>query len=59
MKGSYAQIKFSKELEVVSDKNPFFVIGLFCAPHSICLKIGFGHGGLIWKSFTFICSTLN
>ena len=27
--------------KVVTDKTPFFVIGQFCTPHSIYLKIGF------------------
>ena len=40
-RGSYTEVKFSKNNKVVSDKIMLFVIGLFCTPHSICLKIGF------------------
>ena len=34
------KLNFQKN-EVVSGKSPFFVIGPFCTPHSICLNIGF------------------
>ena len=37
---SYTQIKFLKN-EVVGGKRPFFVMGPFCTPHSVCLNIGF------------------
>ena len=30
-----------RKREVVTGKTPFFVIGPFCTPHSICLNIGF------------------
>ena len=29
------------EIKVVSGKSAFFVIGLFCTRHSICLNLGF------------------
>ena len=44
IRGSYTQIKFSKKKKkkkIVSGKTPFFVIGSFCMPDSICLNIGF------------------
>ena len=34
--GSYIQIKFKTKWD--SDKSPFFLTGLFCTPHSICLN---------------------
>ena len=37
---SYTETKFKKK-EVFSGKTAFFVIGLFCTPHPICLNIGF------------------
>ena len=30
-----------KKNKVVTGKSQFFVKGLFCTPHSICLNIGF------------------
>ena len=40
LKGSYTEAKFSKKTKnkVVTDKTPFFVIGSFCTPHSVCLN---------------------
>ena len=40
VRDSYTQIKLSKN-EAVNGKSPFFVIGTFCTPHSICLNISF------------------
>ena len=36
---SYIETKYSKKKKIVTGKTPFFVIGLFCTPHSICLSI--------------------
>ena len=42
----------------ITGKIPFFMIGPFCTPHSICLNIAFGQGCFIWKycvfSFVFL-----
>ena len=38
--GSYTE-KILSTKKVVIGKTLFFVIGPFCTPHSICLKIGF------------------
>ena len=41
IRDSYTQrLNFQKN-ESVSGKSPFFMIGSFCTPHSICLNIGF------------------
>ena len=37
IRGSQTQ----KKKKIVTDKTPFFVLGPFCTPHSICLNIGF------------------
>ena len=43
-----------RKKKVVTDKTPFFVIGQFCTPHSICFNIGF------WQSsFVRICYIVN
>ena len=34
------KLNFRKN-KVVAGKTPFFVIGPFCTPYSICLNIGF------------------
>ena len=34
------KLNFQKS-EVVGGKRPFFVMGPFCTPHSICLNNGF------------------
>ena len=41
IRGSYAEKKIFEKNKVVTCKTPFFVIGLFCTHHSICLNIGF------------------
>ena len=33
--------KFFQTNKVITGKNPFFVIGLFCTHYSICFSIGF------------------
>ena len=38
LRGSFTETKFSKN-KVVCGKTPFFVIGPFCTPLSICLNI--------------------
>ena len=35
--------------EVVTGKTPFFGIGPFCTPNSICLNIGFWQSSFVWK----------
>ena len=40
-------------------KTPFIVIGPFCTPHSVCLKIGFWQGSFLWKCCLFNLSTFN
>ena len=45
--------------EAVTCKTPFFVIGLFCPPHSICLNIGFWQGSFVWKCYVFNIITFN
>ena len=44
---------------VVSGKTPFFVIGPFYTPHSVCLNIGFCQGGSVWKCCVFNRNTFN
>ena len=39
-------------LVLVCGKTPFFVIGQFYTPHSVCLNIGFWHG-FVWKYIVF------
>ena len=36
-----------------SGTTPFFVIGLFCTPQSICLNISFWQGSFVWKFYVF------
>ena len=35
--------------KVFTGKTPLFVIGPFCTPYSVCLKIGFWQGSFVWK----------
>ena len=44
-RGSYTKAKFSKN-KVVTDKTPFFVIGPYCTPYSMCVNIGLGRAAL-------------
>ena len=44
---------------MVTGKTPFFVIDLFCTPHSICFSIGLWQGSFIWKYYGFNLSTFN
>ena len=44
---------YQKKNKVVTGKTPFFVIGPFCTPHSICLNIGFWQGSFVWKCYIF------
>ena len=37
--------------------DTYFVVGLFCTPHSVCLEIGFGQGSFEWKCCVFNLST--
>ena len=48
-----------RKYKVVSGKTPFFVIGPFCTPHSICLNIDFWQSSFIWKCCVLILSTFN
>ena len=45
--------------KVVTGKTPFFVIGQFCTPHSICLNIGFWQSSFVRKCFVVNLSTFN
>ena len=45
--------------KVVTDKTPFFVIGLFWTFHSNCLNIGFWHCNFAWKLCVFNLSTFS
>ena len=45
--------------EAVTCKTPFFLIGLFCPPHSICLNIGFWQRSFVWKCYVFNIITFN
>ena len=40
IRDSYTQLNFQKD-EVAGGKRPFFVMGPFRTPHTICLNIGF------------------
>ena len=51
--------KIFKKNELVTGKAPFFVIGLFRTPHSVCLNIGFWQGSFVWKWCVFNLSILN
>ena len=46
------KLNFRKN-KVVTGKTPFFVIGSFCTPHSICLNIGFWQISFVWKWCAF------
>ena len=43
--------------KTVTGKTPFFVIGSFCIPHSICLSIGFWQSSFVYKCCVFDLST--
>ena len=43
--------------KVVMGKIPFFVKGLLCIFHSICLNISFCHGSFVWKWCVFTLNT--
>ena len=45
--------------KVVTGKTRFFVIGLFCTPHSICLNIGFWQSSFVWTCCVFNLSAFN
>ena len=38
---------------IVTGKTPFFVIGLFCTPHSICLNILASDRAVLYKNVAF------
>ena len=48
-----------RKRKVVTGKTPFFVIGQFCTPHSICLNIGFWQSSFVWKCYVVNLSTFN
>ena len=45
--------------KVVTGKTRFFVIGPFCTPHSICLKIGFWQSSFVWTCCVLSLSAFN
>ena len=47
IRGSHIETSFQKYGVV----TPFFAIGRFCTPHSICLNIGFCQGSFVLKFF--------
>ena len=51
-RGSYTQLSFWKN-KVIVGKTPFYVIGLFCTTHLICLNIGFWLGSFAWHCWSF------
>ena len=59
--GFYAQTSFQikKTNKVVSGKTPFFVIGPFCTPDSVCINTGFWQGSFVWKCCVFNHSIFN
>ena len=48
-----------KKSKVLTAKAPFFVIGPFCAHHSICLNIGLWYDSFVWKWCVFNLRTSN
>ena len=52
------KLNFHKK-KVVTSKSPFFVIGPFLTPHSICLNIGFWQSSFAWKCCVVNLSTFN
>ena len=56
IRGSTTQIEFPRKLCGIT---PFFLIGPFCTPHSMCLHIGFYQNSFAWKCCTFNCSSVN
>ena len=52
IRGSYTQIKFSKTIEFFVAEL-LFVIVPFSTSHSICHKIGFWQGSIVWKCWSF------
>ena len=57
-KGFWNWYNFQK-IKYLLGKNPFFVIGPFCTPHSNCLSIGFWWGSFVSKYYVFNLSTFN
>ena len=53
------KLKQNFRKEKVTSKTPLFVIGSFCAPHSICLNIGFSQSSFVWKCCVFNLSTFS
>ena len=61
VRGSSVETKCSKKSinKAVTGKTPFFVIGLFCTYHFVCLNIGFCYGSFIWKWCFFYLRAFN
>ena len=51
------KVKQNFQKKTVTGKTPFFVIGSFCIPHSICLSIGFWQSSFVYKCCVFNLST--
>ena len=51
--------KYSKKKKISYCQTPFFVMGPFCTPHSICLNISFWYDSFVWKYYVFNLSAFN
>ena len=51
--------KIKKKNKEVTGKTPLFLIGPFCAHHSICLNIDLWYGSFVWKWCFFNLSAFN
>ena len=62
MKSLYEVLRLKqnfRKIKKVTGKTPFFEIGPFCTPHSICLYIDLRQGSFKWKCGFFNRSTFN